>query len=393
VTPRAATFSIFAINGAMVGTWVAHIPWLQDQLGISRGTLGLCLLCMAAGAFVSMPLTGHILDRRPSASVTRVSTLVFCLLLPLPLLATSAPMLAASLFVFGAASGVMDVSMNAHGIAVQQSLSKPIMSSLHGGWSLGGFASAGLVAVTAASGVDPRLESLIVGLLLLMIGLWVTRRLGSASAHSEVGHRVVRPSRAVIAIGGMCFLAMLTEGAIGDWSGIYLRHVTGASAAAAAMAFTGFSLGMATARLTGDVLTERFGAARLVRAGMALVALALGTVLLLGATLPAVVGFALCGLGIANAVPLLFSAAGRLDPPGPSLAASFTLGYLGFIIGPPLIGILSDQIGLPETLSLLLVSALAVSALAGRGIGSGSRGSLPPRGLASGVEKVESAVI
>ncbi len=143
MSPRLATFLVFSVNGAMVGTWVAHIPWLQDQLGISKGTLGLCLLCMAAGALVSMPLTGHILDRLPSASVVRWTALAFCLMLPLPLLATSPYMLAAILFVFGASNGAMDVAMNAHGVGLQESLGRPIMSSLHGGWSVGGFTAAG----------------------------------------------------------------------------------------------------------------------------------------------------------------------------------------------------------------------------------------------------------
>ena len=361
LTPRLATFSIFAINGAMIGTWVAHIPWLQDHLGVSKATVGVCLLCMAAGALTSMPLTGYVLDRRTSSSVTRVTSLAFCLMLPLPLLATSPPMLGAILFLFGASTGAMDVAMNAHGVAIQRELSKPIMSSLHGGWSLGGFAAAGIVALAAGTGVDPRVESLCVGVALWLAAIFLTRRLGDTSAHSESAGGLAVPSRPVLLIGGMCFLVMLTEGGIADWGGIYLRHSVGASTAAAATAFTGFSLGMATARLGGDVLNKRFGEQRLLRGGVALVAAALGSVLLIGATVPAVVGFALCGLGIANAVPLLFSAAGGLDPPGPSLAAAFTLGYTGFIVGPPLIGILSDQIGLPQTLSLLIAAAVIVA--------------------------------
>jgi fucose permease len=170
-------------------------------------------------------------------------------------------------------------------------------------------------------------------------------------------------------IGGLCFLVMLAEGAIGDWSGIYLKHNTGASTAAAAVAFTGFSLGMAIARLGGDFVNTRLGAARLLRIGTALVAIALGAVLLIGQTVPAVVGFVLCGLGIANAVPLLFSAAGQIDPPGPSLAAAFTLGYTGFIVGPPVIGLLSDRMGLPETLALLILALVAVSAVGGKAVG------------------------
>ena len=134
------------------------------------------------------------------------------------------------------------------------------------------------------------------------------------------------------------------------------------------MAFTGFSLGMAVARLGGDALNERLGTGRLLRGGMALVALALGAALLVGQTVPAVVGFAICGLGIANGVPLLFSAAGRLDPPAPSLAAAFTLGYTGFIVGPPVIGILADQVGLPQTLVLLVAASIAVAVLGGRAV-------------------------
>ena len=195
------------------------------------------------------------------------------------------------------------------------------------------------------------------------------RENGAASAQSSVGHGLALPTRPVMLIGGLCFLVMLTEGAIADWSGIYLRHNTAASSAAAATAFTGFSLGMAIARLSGDFINTRIGAERLLRVGTALVAITLGSVLLIGQTIPAVIGFVLCGLGIANAVPLLFSAAGRIDPPGPSLAAAFTLGYTGFIIGPPVIGVLSDQAGLPRTLALLVVALVAVTALGGRALG------------------------
>ena len=373
MSPRVATFLVFSVNGAMIGSWIAHIPWLQDHLGISKGTLGLCLLCMAAGALVSMPLTGHLLDRRPSASVTRWSTLVFCLMLPLGLLATNPYVLGAILFVFGASSGAMDVSMNAHGVAIQETLDRPVMSSFHGGWSVGGFVAAGLAGLAAAAGLDPRVESLIVGVGLLLLSVWITSRLGSASAHSSAGQGLALPTRAVLLIGGLCFLVMLTEGAIGDWSGIYLRHDTGASSAAAATAFTGFSLGMAVARLSGDAVNVRIGAVTLLRAGTALVAITLGAVLVVGQTIPAVIGFALCGLGIANAVPLLFTAAGQIDPPGPSLAAAFTLGYTGFIVGPPVIGLLSDHVGLPQTLALVVLAPVAVTVLGGRAISRSNR--------------------
>jgi predicted MFS family arabinose efflux permease len=367
VTPRAATFGAFFLNGAMIGTWVAQIPFVQERLDVSKSTIGLSLLCMAAGAMIAMPLTGQVLDRRSSGAVTRVVSLVYLPLLALPLFAPSPVLLGAGLVVFGAANGSMDVAMNAHGVAVERTLGKPIMSSLHAGWSFGGLAGSGAVALGVALGVDPRVEGAVAAGVLWLLALAITSRLGTASAHSEHGSSgFALPSRGVLLIGALCFLVMVTEGAMGDWSGIYLKNDLGASGSAAATGFAGFSLGMALARITGDDLNRRLGAGRLLSGGMALVTVALASVLLIGEPVVAVIGFALIGIGIANAVPLLFSAAGRVPPSGPSLAAVFTVGYTGFIVGPPLIGVLADAISLPAALGVLCAAGLAVTLLGGR---------------------------
>jgi len=368
MTPRLATTGVFLVNGAVVGTWVAQIPALQARLEVSRATLGLCLLSMAAGAALAMPLTGHLLERRSSAAVTRVAALVFPLLVPLPLLAGGPLALAALLLAFGAANGVMDVAMNAHGVAVERALGRPVISSMHAGWSIGGFAASGAVALATAAGLDPRLEALLAGLALASAALVLGRSLGAAAAPRERGGGVTWPSRRVLLLGALALFAFMTEGAIDDWSGVYLRQSLDAGAAVASTAFAGFSLGMAAGRLGGDALRARLGTLTLLRAGMTLVALALAALLAVGAPLPAIVGFALAGLGVANGVPLLFSVAGRLDPPGPSLAAVSTFGYAGFIAGPPLIGLLSDATSLPATLALVAVCALAVALLAGRAV-------------------------
>jgi predicted MFS family arabinose efflux permease len=367
MTPRAATFGAFFLNGAMIGTWVAQIPFVQERLDVSKSTIGVSLLCMAAGAMISMPLTGHVLDRRSSATVTRTAALLYLPLLALPLFAPSPVLLGAVLLLFGAANGAMDVSMNAHGVAVERTLGRPIMSSLHAGWSFGGLAGSGGVALAVALGVEPRVEGVVASGLLWLAALAITARLGSMSAHSEHGSSgFALPSRGVLLIGALCFLVMVTEGAMGDWSGIYLKHDLGADGSAAATGFAGFSLGMALARLTGDAVARRWGSGRLLSAGMALVTVALAVVLLVADPVLAVVGFALIGIGIANAVPLLFSAAGRVPPSGPSLAAVFTVGYTGFIVGPPLIGVLADAASLPAALATLCVFGLAVTVLGGR---------------------------
>jgi predicted MFS family arabinose efflux permease len=367
MTPRAATFSVFFLNGAMIGTWVGQIPFVQERLDVSKATIGLALLCMAVGAMVAMPLTGQILDRRSSAGVTRTAALVYLPLLALPVFAPTPVLLGLALVVFGAANGAMDVSMNAHGVAVERTLGRPIMSSLHAGWSFGGLAGSGGVALAVALGLDPRVEALIASSVLWLAGVAITTRLGGASAHSEHGSSgFALPSRGVMLIGALCFLVMVTEGAMGDWSGIYLKQDLGAEPSAAATGFAGFSLGMALARLAGDGLAHRWGSGRLLSAGMGLVTCALAATLLIGEPAVAVVGFALIGVGIANAVPLLFSAAGRVPPSGPSLAAVFTLGYTGFIVGPPLIGVLADAISLPAALGVLCAAGLAVTLLGSR---------------------------
>ena len=370
VTPRAATSVCFFVNGALVGTWVAQIPFVQDRFDVSKTTIGVVLLFMAGGAFVAMPLTGHVLERRPSASVLRLASLAYPPLLLLPLAVSGPVWLAAALVVFGAGNGAMDVSMNAHGVAVERSLARPIMSSLHACWSFGGLGGAGAVAAAVALGVDPRVEGALAAIVLWGVVAAATTRLGAASVHAAEEERaagLALPSRAVMLIGLLCFLVMTTEGAVADWAGIYLTG-TGASHALSATGFAGFSLGMALARLGGDGLVARYSRARVLVGGATLAAASLAVLLATGEALVAVPGLVLVGVGVANAVPLLFSAAGRVPPSGPSLAAVFTIGYLGFILGPPVIGVLADATSLTAALALVCGALVLVAAFGGRAV-------------------------
>jgi hypothetical protein len=387
VSPRVATAGIFAANGAAIATWVAQIPSVQERLAISKSVIGLALLCMAAGALVAMPLTGQLLARRPSAGVTRIAIAVQCVLVPLPLLAPSPVLLGAFLMIFGAANGVCDVGMNAHGVAVEKAIGRPILSGLHGGWSVGGLAGAGGAALGAALGADPRVEAAVAGLVVLAFASVIGRHLGAYStAEAGPAPKLRVPPRGVVLLGALCFAIMVTEGAMGDWSGIYLRDETGAARGVASLGFAGFSLGMAAGRFTGDALVARLGATPILRAGAALVVVALGGLLAAQQSELGVAGFTLVGLGVANAVPLLFSFAGRVrgTASAPALAAVFTMGYTGFIVGPPVIGVLADAIGLPYALALLCLAAGSVAVLGGRAtrasepLGSAAAGAAEP---------------
>jgi MFS family permease len=369
MTPRLATALMFVVNGATVGTWIALIPAIQEGLRATATEMGFALLAAAAGALVAMPLTGQLLVRVSSRNILVGTALVFPLLAPLPLLAGSPLALALLLLVFGAANGAMDVSMNAHGVALERGRGRAILSSLHAGWSVGGLLGAGGVALAAALSIDPMLEAAAAGVGLWLLALLVSRRVGHGSVRSTDGGRVSLPSRAVLPLGVLAVSVGFVEGGLSDWSGIYLRQDMGAAPEVAATAYGAFALGMTAGRLGGDALNERLGAVGLLRAGLLLTALSLAALLILAAPLVALVGLAVAGAGVANALPLLFAAAGRVPPHGPSLSAVFTMAYTAFLAGPPIIGFVADRVGLPLTLGLLVVLAVVVALAAGRAPG------------------------
>jgi Major Facilitator Superfamily len=375
MTPRVATFGVFFVNGAVIGTWVAHIPWIQDRFDFSKSTLGLIILAMSIGVIVALPIMGQAIVRLGSVRATRLAGTVCVLVLPLPLLAPEPWLLPVALAILGASSGAMDVSMNAHGVAVERILHRPIMSSLHAGWSFGGLAGATLVAIAGGAGLDPRVEAVLATALLALMLAVCLSRLGAGSATAEAPPGFVRPTRGVVVLAMLCLIIMVTEGAMADWGGIYLTRDLGTSTAVSALAFAAFSGGMTASRVFGDWLNHRLGAATLFQGGSALAALALGVMLLLGEPGLAIAGFFLVGIGVANGVPLVFSAAGHA--PGresaPNIAAVSSMGSIGFLAGPPFLGFLAEATSLPLALSSLCLG-LAVVTVAGRRIGAGAVG-------------------
>jgi len=364
---RWATAVTFFVNGVIVGTWAAHIPLVESRLAISHATLGTALLAMAAGALIAMPLTGSAIQRLGSATMTRGATIALLFLLPLPLVAPSPLLLMLALFLFGAGNGIMDVSMNAHGVMVERRLDRAIMSSLHGMWSLGGLVGASLATLLLPV-LPPLAQALVTLAGLAIAGIIAISFLLPSSADSGNGTVAFAwPSRATVALGALCFLCMVSEGAMHDWSGLHLKGRFALGAGLAATGFAAFSAAMATCRFAGDALRSRFGAVVLVRwsaflaaAGMALVVTAPWAPL-------AVAGFALVGLGLANLVPVFFGAAGRIPGQGAggSIAAVATVGYTGFLLGPPVIGVVADFAGLGRALGLIVVACLAIALTAG----------------------------
>jgi HAD superfamily hydrolase (TIGR01509 family) len=370
---RWATTAIFFVNGAVIGTFVAQIPSIQERFDFSKTEMGFVLIGMSVAVILAFPVAGQFIVRHGSVRMTWLGGLADVLAVNLVILAPHPLLVPLALFALGASNATMDVSMNAHGVKVERDLGRPIMSSLHAGWSLGGVFGAGFAAGLAALAVDPRITVALSSALLLGVVLACTPRIGEGSAaEGEDAPGFTLPSRGVLLLAILCLLVMVTEGAMADWGGLYLKGDLGTSAAVAALAFAVFSAGMTTGRVLGDWVTGRLGPVATLRWGALLTGIPLASMLLIGAPVAALIGLFLVGLGVANGVPLMFSAAGRQPDThaGAGIAAVSSMGSFGFLIGPPIIGVLADAVSLPWALATLVLGAVAVFVLARRAAGT-----------------------
>lgn len=369
VAARRAVGTMFFINGFVLASWLPHIPAVKAAHGISDGQLGLVLLCMAAGAMLALPLAGGLVARLGSRRVTAGAALGLCAALPFPLFAPHVLALGAALVALGATNALLDVSMNAQAVEVARRWPRPIMSAFHGLFSLGGLGGAAAAGAAIAAGAGPRAHALGTAIACAaVVARGIPRLLSSPRADGPPSLVFVRPTGALLPLGALALCGLLVEGAMGDWSAVYLHDTLGGSAAFAATGFAAASLAMAAGRFGGDGLVDRFGPARVLRASAAVAATGLGRALVVGELVIGVVGFGLVGLGIANVIPILFSAAGSVPgtPPGIGIATVATMGYLGFLAGPPLIGLVADATGLRVALGLVagLCAVIAISARA-----------------------------
>jgi MFS family permease len=355
---RAAVTVVFFAHGALFGTWVARIPAIQNDLALGEAELGIALFGATLGGLVGLVLAGWIVSRNGSRTAVARGEPLFALLLPPLAVAPNLPSLAAALFAFGVAAGAVDVAMNAHGLAVERRRGRPILSSFHAGWSFGGLAGAAAGALAARADVDPLLHfactALVLGASALLASRWL---LPTEADRSETPARLCRPPRRLAALGVLAFCGLFAEGAAADWSAVYLAGPLASGAGVAALGFAAFSVAMASFRLVGDRLTTRWGPVALTRRGGLLAGGGLALALLIGEPAAALVGFACMGAGLAAIVPIAFRAAGSLPgvPAGVGIAALTTVGYGAFLVGPPLIGLTAELIGLPRALAIVVL--------------------------------------
>jgi MFS family permease len=410
--PRIAVTAVFVVHGLLFASWTAHIPDVKAHLGLTDGTLGFALLGAPVGSVLAMIAASWLLPRIGSRAVVRVALVGYCAAGPLVGLTGSLPALFAALFAWGAFQGTLDVAMNTQAIAVERTGGRILMSGLHGSWSIGAFAGAGIGALAVAAGITLSLQLLVMGTIAVLVaGLLTAQMLPPAVELPGGGDDGDSPERAgpeaepggvrragpaasrwsggMVLLGAIAFASMLCEGAIADWGAVYLSGPLHATGVVPGLGYTTFALAMVAVRLSGNRLLTRFRTDRLLPALAAVATLGFAAALVVASPPAALVGFCCLGIGLASVVPAVFSAAGRIPglSAGTAVATASACGWAGFVCGPPLIGRLASWASLPVALGLLpLLTAFVVAGtLSSRALRD--RRPRPHQGLAPGAAR------
>ena len=400
---RIALFGYFFVLGVATATWAARLPAIKESLHLGDGRLGVALFAVPAGSVLTLALSGRIADRFGAVRVLRVAGVLNpAALVPIGL-ARNLVALMATLAVYGAMAGLLDVSMNACAAQLELGCERPIMSSLHAGYSIAGLAGAGIGGVSAWLGISPLSTFTVTAGALIVLGLLAGPRVVIPAVAADPGSTPDRPAdppplsprqtvlprgdtappgdtpdpdgprpprnplQLIWILGLVALCGQVGEGSAGDWSAVYLHVNLGSSAAVAAVALGAFSVTMAAGRAAGDRLAARFGPVRLVRASGLVAGLGLAAGLLLGTPAAAIAGFALLGLGLAGIFPQIVTAAARLDPghAGHNIGRIAAVAYSGLLSGPVAIGAIASGVGLRDALLVPAALALVVTAAAG----------------------------
>ncbi|MCG6573299.1 MFS transporter [Pseudomonas sp. AF32] len=353
----------YLIAGVGIAAWAPLVPYAKVRANLDEGTLGLLLLCLGVGSILAMPISGALAARFGCRRVLSGGTILICLALPLLATMTTLPWLVAALFVFGAGLGTVDSTVNLQAVIVERASGKTMMSGFHGMFSLGGIIGAAGVSALLGLGLSPLGATLVVNALLLVALFKAAPHLLPYGSESS-GPAFAIPHGVVLFIGILCFIVFLAEGAVLDWSAVFLTTERGVETAYAGLGYAAFALTMTVGRLTGDSVVRRLGPKRIIIYGGALAA----TGFLLATLAPmwqaALLGYGLVGAGCSNIVPVLYTAVGKqtLMPEAIAVPAITTIGYAGILAGPALIGFVAHGSSLSIAFGLIALSLVAVAA-------------------------------
>ncbi|SFN41504.1 Fucose permease [Izhakiella capsodis] len=370
VSGALATRAVFFIVGMAVGLWAALVPFVQQRTGAEANQLGALLLCLGAGSLVSMSVAGPLVGRFGCRTIIFVATLLYCLLLPVLATADELWQLGLALFIFGMGIGLTEVAMNVQGAIVEQMSGKPLMSGFHCLWSIGGIAGSAGGALLFRVGLTPLTSTLLtitVTALVLLLTSSGLLRFGNHHMTAATSTGRFRPGFTLILLALMTMLSFMAEGAVIDWSGIFMTTERGLDVRNAGWSFAVFSIAMSVLRLTGDALVERLGRKTVLVGGGVLAMAGYLLVVLAPDWIISLWGFALIGIGAANIVPILVTLAGQEKgmPVNLSVAVVTTLGYFGVLGGPAILGWIAHYTNFQIAFTLLAAgfALIAVAAL------------------------------
>lgn len=379
--------------GFCMGTWGVHVPSVRGHFGLSDAALAVALLAAACGAVACLVGATSVVERLGLRRVQMVSATAMCAALAAVLLMQGYAALLLLMVVYGVGSALFDVSMNTQGSAVESLGGRKVMSGFHGMWSAGGMSGALLASWLHRQGVEPVQQMLwlnLIFMLIMVVSAWATRPLmpaqhaamnagdaGKAPGQARAASSTIWPQGLLLTMGLLACVAMVAEGAMYDWSALYVLREVGLSPSHAALAFGVFSAAMAIGRFAGDHVRERVESVSLMRASGALGAFGMALALLLGGQVATLIGFALVGLALSNVVPVVFTAAAQLDPMRPThgIATVSIVGYFGFVAGPVLIGFIAEQ----TSLHVAMASVVCFCAAFGLGARHGLKPAPPKR--------------
>jgi MFS family permease len=365
---RIAVKIAFFLNGFILANWVSRLPRIQEMFHADDGMIGLVLLCLSTGAVIAMPFTGWMITQNGSRRVTLVSVIAYALLIAFIPIMPGIIGLMLLFFITGIVTGTLDVAMNAQAVIVEQKYRKPIMTSFHALFSIGMAIGAWSGALFADLGSSLLNHFTLIAASSLMAALWVSRNLVYDRPEKNAvndGPLFRIPNKTLISVGVIAFCCMIGEGAMSEWSVNYMENISHASKSMAPLALSAFATAMTIGRLFGDRIRSRFGDSKLITCGGLLAIAGLTITLTYGEPEMTIAGFFIVGMGLASIVPITYSIAGNAEglPSGVGIAMVTTVGYTGFLFGPPVIGFISDAFDLRVGLGVVLILFVVMTIL------------------------------
>jgi MFS family permease len=366
---RIAVSSFFFVAGICFASWASRIPDIQTKLQLNSAALGGVLLCLPVGLLTSLPIAGFLVAKYGSRIIVISSAILYSCTLPMLGYAGSVSQLMVTLFAFGFGGNMMNISVNTQAVATEGLYHKPIMASFHGVWSMAGFTGAAIGTVMVHFKVLPPHHFLCITALTAMILIVFSGKLiHHDSKRDEKLPIFARPDKSILTFGLIAFFSMICEGAMFDWSGIFFAKVVRPDPSLVTVGYTAFMCTMATGRFVGDWVAFRLGMKTMLQLSGMMTAGGLLLAVIFPQFITATLGFLIVGAGVSSIIPMVYSAAGKskVMSPGVAIAAVSTIGYLGFLFGPPFIGFIAQATSLRISFGLIAVMGTMIVVLASR---------------------------